>query len=347
MPQFVSPGANAHDAIVKFLAEREMANRQRMLDELMEQDRAETRRYRERELSLREQDAQERRDAQASARDEKAALTRASAYDIGEIVSPEDVAPIQRTVPGILSAQKTLPGRTLEMPTDPLNASAAKVPGIVMPVTETGQMTYRGTPEQRQAQLGRDRRAAFMADPNVPAAVRSFLQAQDATGDTSLPASLFDEDEPTQFTLGENDIRFDDSGKVIARGAPRRDTQPVSQTVTQAQRNEAERWKYDRLQALEQELTEGQTGEGPPMADDVLERRKLEIENVYRRQIGLSALTALPDSWKTGDQAPPPPAPKAGGRTASQADVAAVAQRLGVTVAEAQKQLEARGVAVR
>jgi hypothetical protein len=180
-----------------------------------------------------------------------------------------------------------------------------------------------------------------MADANIPAAVRSFLQAQEATGDNSLPAALFEEDEPTQFTLNEGDIRYDSTGKVIARGGARRE----SEAVTPAQRSAAERWKFDRLQELEQEVTEGQTGEQPAMAADVLERRKLEIENAYRRQIGLPALTALPDSWKTGGA--PARAPQATGRTASRADVQAVAQKLGVSVDEAQRQLEARGVKVR
>jgi hypothetical protein len=159
----------------------------------------------------------EQRAAQTAAREQQQALTRASAYDIGDVVGQDDVDAIRRTVPGILQVQKTLPGRTLDMPTDPLGAGAPKVPGVVMPQTATGQMTLRGTPEQREAQRSRDRLSTYMADPTTPDPVRRFLGAQQATGDSSLPYQLFAPQTPPRVTFSQPQTRIVDGRRTDVR----------------------------------------------------------------------------------------------------------------------------------
>lgn len=59
MPKFVSPGAMAGNAIQDFLAQRELQNRQRMIDELMQQKQAADLDYRNRDLAQRTSQQQE------------------------------------------------------------------------------------------------------------------------------------------------------------------------------------------------------------------------------------------------------------------------------------------------
>lgn len=57
MPRFVSPGAMGGNALQDFLIQRELQNRQRMLDQLMQQRQAEESAMNQRSMNVREQDA--------------------------------------------------------------------------------------------------------------------------------------------------------------------------------------------------------------------------------------------------------------------------------------------------
>lgn len=104
--------------------------------------------------------------------------------------------------------------------------------------------------------------------------------------------------------------------------------------VTPAAKATAERWKFNQLKALEEVFAASREGEADvaglspeaqaivaamrggsskrgPMSTEELNRQKLEIENGYRRQIGVPPVTALPPGWGVTPQAePPPPPPK-------------------------------------
>ena len=87
---FVSEGAAVGDAIERFLIEREMANRQRMLDEVMLKREAGNEEIRRGQLEINRAQMEalnEQRAAQTAAREQQQALTRASAYDIGQVVA--------------------------------------------------------------------------------------------------------------------------------------------------------------------------------------------------------------------------------------------------------------------
>ena len=87
-----------------------------------------------------------------------------------------------------------------------------------------------------------------------------------------------------------------------------------SLTPTREARATAERFKVNELQALEREYRQSQE-EFEPMTADALNRRKLDIENAYRRSIGLDPLTQLPREWdvsrSSSSSAAPPPPPQA------------------------------------
>ena len=108
MPQydFRSPGAAVGNAIQQLLMQREAENRQRMLDEiaLRREDREDEIKRGQLEVNRAQMEAlNEQRAAQTSAREQQQALTRASAYDIGDVVGQEDVDAIRRSVDRFLA----------------------------------------------------------------------------------------------------------------------------------------------------------------------------------------------------------------------------------------------------
>jgi hypothetical protein len=220
MPQFVSAGAMSGQAVQEYLMQREQQRRQQMLDALVQRRESRDDEIKRAQLDINRTQMEalnEQRAAQTAERGQREALTRARAYDVGDIVGQDDVAALRRTVPGILQAQTTLPARSLDMSTDPMQAGAPKVPGVVMPAEPTGAMTYRGTPEQREGQRSRDRLSTYMADPNTPEPVKRFLGAQQATGDSSLPYQLFAPQTPTRVTFSQPQTRIVDGQRMDVR----------------------------------------------------------------------------------------------------------------------------------
>ena len=133
--------------------------------------------------------------------------------------------------------------------------------------------------------------------------------------------------------------------------------------ITQPQRAQAERWKLEQLAGLEKEYRESLVES--PMSAAQLARRKLDIENAYRSQIGLQPLKALPASWNApaaaDDVAPPappePPAPSlprqvpapaaSPDKVVTVAELQAIAERRGTTVEQEETRATAAGYVVR
>jgi len=108
MPNFVSGGAMAGNALQQFLIQRELENRQRMLDELTQQRQGEQDAIRNRELTLREQEAareaerQARLDAQAE--EQRQAALRAQ----GNVTATRGMMADAMTQPESLTDKGTL-----------------------------------------------------------------------------------------------------------------------------------------------------------------------------------------------------------------------------------------------
>lgn len=83
MPQFISPGAAAGNAIQQFLLQREAENHQRLQAELQAQQQAEESALRQREMALREQDMQRRAAQDTAAAEARATAQRAAQNQVG------------------------------------------------------------------------------------------------------------------------------------------------------------------------------------------------------------------------------------------------------------------------
>lgn len=170
---FTSPGAMAGNAIQQFLAQREMANRQRMIDELTQAQQAENNSVRQRELSLREgQEArigerQAQMDAQADTERQRTQSEAANAAGMrrftgdamkmpGVLDTPEgarglagDIYGEGGQIPGILAKAMEPP------PPDPAIARAASIDdyrakkAIDQEFREPAAPSSQGTPEQQ------------------------------------------------------------------------------------------------------------------------------------------------------------------------------------------------------
>lgn len=125
---------------------------------------------------------------------------------------------------------------------------------------------------------------------------------------------------PTVWAALTPTMREDMLGPLAQSGF---DFKAAASQLTDANRSQIERWKVDQLDSLEKEFAERQPTEDgipplkPVMTADQLNQRKMTIENGYRSQLGMPALTSLPASWRGGatpkDGTPPvtaTPAPK-------------------------------------
>lgn len=162
---FTSPGANAGNAILQFLMQREQENQRRMLQEAEMQQAAQDAALRERQIAMQE-------------RTSAAGLERQAMLD-------QRAADTQQA--GLRKEQNTIGVRGMmadAMTQGPLTPESAKTIGIM----------------------------AFREGMDAPQEVQQMLEP---------------EPEPTQFTLNEGDIRYDSTGRVIARGAPKKVTPPA------------------------------------------------------------------------------------------------------------------------
>ena len=126
--------------------------------------------------------------------------------------------------------------------------------------------------------------------------------------------------------LNENLLRV----KAAMSAAGREPDKPATPNrITSAQRNQAERWRMDKLLELDRAYAQGQSGDGPLITPEVLEQRKLDIENAFRRQIE-------PTVGERGTET-----------VVTVEELKAVAARRGTTVDQERERAAAAGFAVR
>jgi len=193
---FTSPGGQAANAIQAFLLQRALQQRQAQLDAAAQQQKATENTRADAELGLRQEaqsrllkQEQEQADAQKLAQRTAAAKIAVEGSPTGQNLAPAIVQQIQGTpYESRLQSGTTLPAKF----GDPMNPQ------------ESGSESFTQLAKTPQQQL----LESYLANPNTPDNVKQFIQAQQASGDNSLPAELF---KPTESTT-EPIIRVSRSG---------------------------------------------------------------------------------------------------------------------------------------
>jgi len=309
---FVGVGAAATNAIQQHMLQRELQKRQAILEQLAQQDQERQRAIQERQIALQEENTRRNTERQAridqQAENDRDRQIREEQNDVGVRNMIADALTQGDVTP---DARKTIGIMAYR--------EGMPVPGVLQPPNRTVVATV-------DAQGRRIRRA--VTDEELAAGVPEY------------------EESDAGFTLGTGDVRYDNKGNVIARGRDR-DTGPTDNpALPRGVQDYIASMKgrgYDRARA-EAEIFGAETWNKIRGAHPRIEA--VEVQQALARFFPTNDLLGGGIGDDTASEVPPSPQ-SVGGRTASQADVAAVAQRLGVSTAEAQRQLEARGVAIR
>lgn len=193
-------GAAFSSGIENFMAQRAAQKHQDLLDSLAQK----------REDRLAQADleaAQERRDALQEHKADREEQAHARQLKSFEAMTKDKV---KGDIPSMEEFQQAKDvGRESIFPAPPVTA-----PGMMMGRAEVGPTIemdpnarpFIGSPAERQQSAKDARLAAYLGRPETPANVKEFIQAQTASGDTSLPPALFasKETEATQPVMRIN-----------------------------------------------------------------------------------------------------------------------------------------------
>jgi hypothetical protein len=195
----------ASDALQEALIQQEEQRRREMLDAIAADDR----RSRDEDRKTNREIQRENMESQKAARTQAEALQKQKIADAFEESTAMDTeldeagagilegagrgAHIKRTAPSV-SARVT-DGLGAPTADNPLGLDTSTAPAVKM---VEGKRLFGGTAKQQAEAKQRESRSAYIK--GLPAGPqRSHLEAQDATGDTSLPATLYDAPkEPTK-----------------------------------------------------------------------------------------------------------------------------------------------------
>jgi hypothetical protein len=323
------------------------------------------------QLAGQEADRQERR-AEREDVNRRADETRrlANAKTTAELLTPGEVTPQQAgnlkgTPYGdvLLEDRQTLRSRTI-----------ADLGGADLS-SEGGRpySLFTGTPEQRADATQRARRQQVLADPNLPKIVGRLVQLRDAGINLPNPESLMTPAERAEAQTAEDTRAFTEyqrraelqndlvTGRQQAAADRRRVATPRPSANAPLPRGiqnylaDMRQRGYTREQATAEVMSIW-----PKLLQD---HPELDVERVQR---GITSVFPAPTNRLVGNlvlggratgaggrasgPAPVPSHPAAAapaGRTASRADVQAVAQKRQISEAEARQQLEAAGVSIK
>jgi hypothetical protein len=245
--------AGALEALERELAEREVRKRQSLLDSLQVRDR-----------DLREQQqkqqAEIQRETLRALEEQRAAAAAKSRMDraasIANVLSPDaniDEETANALREGGLGAlinkqpeqQVQLGGGSLGM-------------GFGGPVTLPASTAFRGTAKQLEEQRVRQQRAAYIRSLPANSPVRQFLEAQDATGDNSLPATIFTPPKEDKPQVGS----FEDF--VVRKFGPN----PTPQQIAQARREYGDAGRAPSVTVQMGGMNPAQVSAAMKLADD-------------------------------------------------------------------------------
>ena len=197
---FVNPGSAVASAMEEILAERKAAERQAMLDQIMQQREARADEVQRGQLELNAESVRslvQRREANEKSGALDAALKRANTMTPGQDISGTGIGE-EFTAAGVpnLATKKTTPASTIPVPKaqEPTDDASGVLPstsqaGVITPEKTTEQ--FIGLPAQIKAQEDKARLDEFINDPNTPEPIRNYLAAQRAATDKDLPPQLF------------------------------------------------------------------------------------------------------------------------------------------------------------
>lgn len=203
----------ASDALQELLVEQEKKKRQDMLDAILMEDRKSLREDRKTNREIQRDNAASLK----AQREEAAAAAKQAAADkfenstamgtelddagAGILEAAGRGSHIKRTpVSGSLRVTNGLGPSTAD---NPLGLDTSKAPAATI---VEGKRLFGGTAKQQEDARQRESRAAYIASLPVGSRPRQVLEAQDATGDNSISASVFDDpDEKRRQSLEDRE----------------------------------------------------------------------------------------------------------------------------------------------
>jgi hypothetical protein len=199
--RFYNPGAAATGALFDFLADREVKQRQALVDQAAQDQQAWENQFRTQQQDQAAQTAQAnmrlQQEQAASLREQReaAAALNAQKRALGVIGMMQPGAAVDADTAGIVreggfGSLLQTPGVVAGMPREADAAVADEVDSALLasdPNALRTDPTFRGTPQQMALQQ-------FLADPSVPTSVRQYLAARSAAGDENIPYQLFQQD---------------------------------------------------------------------------------------------------------------------------------------------------------
>ena len=191
---FTSPGANATSALFDFLQKRELANRQAMMDDITRQREKRLTKHDDATLARLNEDSEyvrAQRGVQTQAAEQKSVMDLLEQAGAGGAVAPELSTRAKAIgLGGELSETGPMQG--------PLQEGETRAPGVI---------AFRGTPKQREEAEKKQSLDAYLANPDVPANIKAFIQAQASSGDSGLPYQLFEGEKTKPIVRVSHDRR--------------------------------------------------------------------------------------------------------------------------------------------
>jgi hypothetical protein len=178
-----SVGAAGSRALQELLMQRELQKRQALIDGLTvrQQDAEETRAQEEHAWK------QQQAEAQRAATQQAQALALAKELGAGSELDPDAEARLRDGGLGSLIQQRG----SRFTPNDAAAAPSQFTSPDLQPEAFAEQSTFKGTAAQDAEQARKAKLAEYLSKLPADSHVRQFLEAQDATGDNSLPPALF------------------------------------------------------------------------------------------------------------------------------------------------------------
>jgi hypothetical protein len=179
-----------NDALEDFLVKREAMKRQAMLDDIYVKHQASQDARADEQLGIQREQREalaDERKATQRARRQAEALTVAGQLRPGAELDATGAAQFRDAGIGVLVQA---PGARYT-PADAAAAPAQFTDARLQPEAFTERETFRGTATQLDEAEKKRKLAEYMSKLPANSYVRQFLEAQDATGDSSLPAEMF------------------------------------------------------------------------------------------------------------------------------------------------------------